>query len=549
MLSVAAHATNDIWRPGGGGGASRIATFYPVRGLSSERGAHPRVRITSMRLKLTVSAAATAALVLAAGLGGASADTPAVDGAVKVYGNSFSSQGAMKQLIRVRRSGNSCTRAFSSASGGRMKVTVGPNGTQECAYDPLVIGGPDIAGDDEEMDNLEVIAENVRIQGSAPVPSRLPKAFASVSIRDGNDGTKGYYLSVFPGATTPRWEVWRNLPADMGCKIVATGTNAVAGLSTDNTLALRVFESGLGGPFANEVSAKVNDTEVWSDGSPSSSIDPERTALSIGAASNGPTRNVGDPGCPNTDGGGAQGVTGSFDKVQVNVPDPRPDGMDTDDVKEKGKPSGSPTPAASCPGSPCEAIGRLTGYQTQIQGNPPKTNPYGMAQDTGQLIAWRLTLGDPNQTQMNFFQNFFGAGPRAGVGVLVKNPSYSNRFQLVRKLPGVDLTDQFFGHRITVAPGLAKRIDLNNKVGLIVGTWAPAFATGIPSSNTWRATREAGFADVDVPVPTSPPPCSPGADGINFKNGQAHNEDGLFARYRCSYNTARLMYTALIAVP
>jgi hypothetical protein len=497
-----------------------------------------------MRLKLTVSAAATAALVLAAGLGAASA-APG-DPSVKVYGNSFSSENAMKQLVRVRRTGNTCSRAFTSASGGRMKITIGPNETKECAYDPLVIGGPDVSGASTEMDNLEVTADNTRISASSPA-ERLPRAFASVSIRDGDDGDLGWYLAVFPGATTPRWEVWKKPSTATQCTIVDTGTTGnVQGTSADNDLTLRVFEGDL--------SAKVNGVEVWSSTlNPGFSVDPDRTALSLGAASSTP-RDAGDPGCPNTGAGGANGVNGSFDKMTVDVPDPKPDltnSLPTVEVKEKGLPNGSSTPPASCPSSPCEAIGHLTGYQTQIQASPtPKTNPFGMTQATGKLVAWRLYLGNPNATQTNFFENFFGAGPKAAVGVLEKVPSYSNRFTLSRRFPGVDLEqNNFFGHRITVAPGQPLRINQDDKASMIVGTWAPAFATGISSTNTWRATREAGFPDPDVPIPTASPACSPGADGINFKNGEAHATEDTTARYKCNYNTARLMYTALIAVP
>jgi hypothetical protein len=239
--------------------------------------------------------------------------------------------------------------------------------------------------------------------------------------------------------------------------------------------------------------------------------------------------------------------------MTVSVPDPKPGPTNvepTADVKERGTPTGSSTPAPGCPSSPCEAIGHLTGYQTQIQATPtPVTNPFGMNQATGKLIAWRTTLGAPNASQTAFFNNFFGAGPRAGVGVLEKVEGYSNRFTLKRRFPGVNLENDFLGHRITVAPGQALRINQDNKAGMIVGTWAPAFAVGLSSTNTWRATREPGFPNPDNPVPEDPHPCTAGTNGINFKNGQAHDTEETTARYKCNYNTARLLYTALIAVP
>jgi hypothetical protein len=127
--------------------------------------------------------------------------------------------------------------------------------------------------------------------------------------------------------------------------------------------------------------------------------------------------------------------------------------------------------------------------------------------------------------------------------VIDKVEPYTNRFTLERKFPGVDL-EGFLGHRVTIVPGAWLDVASGaDKVALIVPTWAPAFRIGLPGTSTWRATREEGFNPSDSSSAGEPPGCGSQAIG----NGHAHTIAPSTARYVCNYDTARLLYTALIA--
>jgi hypothetical protein len=165
-------------------------------------------------------------------------------------------------------------------------------------------------------------------------------------------------------------------------------------------------------------------------------------------------------------------------------------------------------------------------------------------QQGGQMVAFRVKLSEPTASQQSFFNDFTGGGPRGTVGVINKVEPYSNRFTLLRKFPGVDL-DSFLGRRVTIAPGSWLRAEPEgDKAAVIVPTWLPAFKVGLNDSNTWRGTREEGFFPPDSSGAGAKPKCL-GAE--NIKNGDAHTVKLSTARYVCNYDTARLLYTAMIA--
>src|SRR6476646_5644625 len=81
---------------------------------------------------------------------------------------------------------------------------------------------------------------------------------------------------------------------------------------------------------------------------------------------------------------------------------------------------GAATPAApSCPTN-CQAVGKTTGFQTNIAGTKtPFVAPF-----TGRLVAWSIKTGAPstkpnpqnnNQSDMDFFTKSFGGSPKAGI--------------------------------------------------------------------------------------------------------------------------------------
>src|SRR5262249_39608251 len=84
---------------------------------------------------------------------------------------------------------------------------------------------------------------------------------------------------------------------------------------------------------------------------------------------------------------------------------------------------GAATPAVpSCPTS-CQAVGKTTGFQTNITG---AKNPF-VVTARGRIVAWSIKTGSPstkpnpqnnNQSDYDFFSKTFGGSPKARVSVL-----------------------------------------------------------------------------------------------------------------------------------
>src|SRR5687767_1360792 len=77
------------------------------------------------------------------------------------------------------------------------------------------------------------------------------------------------------------------------------------------------------------------------------------------------------------------------------------------------------TPEPSCPKTPCEAVGSVTGYQLIADG----TRAPFKAREDGWIVAWAIDLSDPTNSQQDFFADFyqsgqFGMAPTARVSVI-----------------------------------------------------------------------------------------------------------------------------------
>jgi hypothetical protein len=84
----------------------------------------------------------------------------------------------------------------------------------------------------------------------------------------------------------------------------------------------------------------------------------------------------------------------------------------------------------------------------------------------------------------------------------------------------------------TVRFGASLRVRRGDIVGLTVPTWAPAFAEGLPATNSWRASRAPGKCTNTTAV----------------RQGQPQQRLGRRATYGCLYRTARLLYTATVVL-
>ena len=145
----------------------------------------------------------------------------------------------------------------------------------------------------------------------------------------------------------------------------------------------------------------------------------------------------------------------------------------------------SDAPPVSCPGNECTAIGRVTGYQVLHQGG--RRNPFKVTR-AGRIVAFTLSLGKPNETQMAFFEERFGSTPKARLAILV--PGRRREHRLVAQSEVFDLS-RYLGSAPTFALRRPLRVAKGAIVALTVPTWAPAFSVNLGDGDAWRASRPA----------------------------------------------------------
>ena len=177
-------------------------------------------------------------------------------------------------------------------------------------------------------------------------------------------------------------------------------------------------------------------------------------------------------------------------------------------------------PEPACPGKPCLAISRTTGYQVKI----------GAARDThvvkedGRIVAWTIKLSRPGAKQIEFFEKNLGGESAAQLTVLrTGNKLYA---RILAQGEPVAL-EPYFGQTAQFALETSIPVKKGNVIGLSVPTWAPALSINQPGTVSWRATRPKGGCD-DFATPTA-------ETGVNN-----------VTRFFCLYRTARLTYSATI---
>lgn len=192
---------------------------------------------------------------------------------------------------------------------------------------------------------------------------------------------------------------------------------------------------------------------------------------------------------------------------------------------------GSAKPAtASCP-KDCLVEARVTGFQTSISG---ARNPF-VAPDDGEVIAWSLKLGKPQKQDRRAFNDEFGP-PKARISVLrrVQGGGSPPRYKLLRQGPTEPLGN-FFGTTTTFSLTEPLPIRKGEVVALTIKTWAPAFAVGQGTSSRWmasrRPTRKRGG-------------CSDDEGRANVSAGGPQVKKGSQQPYGCTYDRARLLYSA-----
>ena len=187
-------------------------------------------------------------------------------------------------------------------------------------------------------------------------------------------------------------------------------------------------------------------------------------------------------------------------------------------IIELGQATESATP--SCPGSPCFAVPRTTGFQTRVG----EQKGLWRVKADGRIVAWSITLSQPSEKQTAAFVKRFRGPASAGIAVVRKGPKRTGRTIAVS--PVQPLAEYFGG---TVQFPLEESIPVERGwvVALRVPTWAPALAVGFDDDVAWRAASK------------------PEGKCARLSTQLLQDPGGL-ARFRCLFKTARLTYGATL---
>jgi hypothetical protein len=187
-------------------------------------------------------------------------------------------------------------------------------------------------------------------------------------------------------------------------------------------------------------------------------------------------------------------------------------------------PETTPPTTPSCPSS-CLAVTRTTGFQVKVGS----TRSLLAAPRDGTVVAWTITLGKPNATQVKFFNANEGGTASAAIAVLAPVPKPNLAYRLVSQSPLVQLTP-YFGKTAQFPLASTLQVKKGDVIALTVPTWAPALALGFTNETSWRASRPRAQ-------------CS-------STSAQSAQQTGTSVQYYCLYRQARLTYSVtLISTP
>jgi hypothetical protein len=189
-------------------------------------------------------------------------------------------------------------------------------------------------------------------------------------------------------------------------------------------------------------------------------------------------------------------------------------------------PETTPPSVPSCPTTPCLAVSRTTGFQVKVAA----AHNFFAVPRTGRIVAWTITLGKPNATQIKFFNENEGGVAQAGIAILRPVPKPNLTYKLVATSPPIAL-QTYFGKTVQFPLETTLAVKKGDVVALSVPTWAPALALGFGHETSWRASR-------------------PRTQCGSTSSLSTQTQAGSTVQYYCLYQTARLTYSAtLISTP
>jgi hypothetical protein len=176
----------------------------------------------------------------------------------------------------------------------------------------------------------------------------------------------------------------------------------------------------------------------------------------------------------------------------------------------------------TCPSSPCLAVSRTTGYQAKVVDS---REAY-VVPAAGKIVAWTISLGNPDERQIQFFDDNYGEAS-AGLTILRRGKRLYHR--VMGATPVMDL-QSYFGQKVQFPLDRSIPVKKGYVVALTVPTWAPALTQLLDDGSSWRASRAKNkCSDTDSQT--------------------AQTRVSQRTQYRCLYK-ARLTYSAtLITTP
>jgi hypothetical protein len=172
----------------------------------------------------------------------------------------------------------------------------------------------------------------------------------------------------------------------------------------------------------------------------------------------------------------------------------------------------------TCPSSPCLAVSRTTGYQAKVVDSRAAY----LVPRKGRIVAWSISLGTPDQRQIEFFEDNYGEAS-AGLTILRRGKRLYHR---VLAAAPVQQLQPYFGQTVQFPLERSIPVKRGYVVALTVPTWAPALTQLLDEGSSWRASRAKDRCD-DTDSQTA-----------QTRNGQR-------TQYRCLYR-ARLTYSATL---
>jgi hypothetical protein len=176
---------------------------------------------------------------------------------------------------------------------------------------------------------------------------------------------------------------------------------------------------------------------------------------------------------------------------------------------------------AACP-TDCVVLAKVTGYQAKVGTTPSPM----VAAKSGRIVAWTVTLGKPNASQLKFFQETSTLG-EASANFSVLRPKKKLKSTLVQQGPVMKLT-KYFGKAVTFPLTRTISVKKGDVIALTTPSWIPVMAVNQPSTTSWRASRGKGKCD-----DTS------GKDYSQSKGGRT-------VQYACLYRGVQLLYSVTI---